>query len=310
MFFRSRGLLQIVLITLLVVGTTPLSANTPPSPSPFSGIDRLYSNVALYPVKSLSASSAIVVGLGGVGSWTVEALARSGVGTLTLIDLDDICTSNINRQIHATISTVGQFKATALKARVAAINPDCKVTTILDFITLDNLSEVLPLSLLSKCSVLVDCIDDARVKSSIISACRKANTPIITVGASGNLKDPTRVVTTDITKAGDDRLLKWVRKHLRKTHGYPKGPGNGVKNHHDPRPWGVEAVFSEERFEERGGVVSAGSGGLRRCDTGMGTACFATGTMGFVAASRAVDIIVGGERKRQTIKIEERATTL
>ena len=138
---------------------------------------------------------------------------------MTLVDLDDVCLSNVNRQSHALRSTLGQMKAHALRDRVSDINPECVVSCVLDFVAYDDVSAALPPAVLGRHDVLVDCVDDARCKAAILDECGRARLPVVTVGASGNRGDPTKIEAGDITKAKDDRLLFWVRKICRKEYG-------------------------------------------------------------------------------------------
>ncbi|GMH66335.1 hypothetical protein TrRE_jg12605 [Triparma retinervis] len=258
----------------------------------FGGVGRLYKGISA-PDQSLSnleKASVLVVGIGGVGSWVAEALCRSGVGSLALCDLDDVCVSNINRQVQATVPTVGQMKVDALSSHLLSINPDLRITKIMDFVTASNIDSVCDFS---PFTVVVDCIDDARDKAAIINKCQEMGTTVVTVGGGAGLRDPTLIAIKDITKAGDDKLLFWVRKHLRQKYGFPGGPKNGQKNNHRPKKWGVWAVSSEERSPPSETPLPPGPGGsLRRCDSSLGTAVFTTGALGFAAASKVVEMIV------------------
>lgn len=247
----------------------------------FGGIARLY---GLEGFARLQAAHIAVVGIGGVGSWTAEALARSAVGKITLIDLDEICATNINRQIHALTGTVGQMKVAAMAERIAAINPDCRVTLVEDFLTEETQDEYLA----SEFDVLVDCIDNVRSKAAILNACKRRKLPVITVGGAGGQIDPTQIRVADLAKVFQDPLISKVRSRLRKEFGFPKG---------EKAKFGIECVFSSEalRYPQADGTVcatkSAGIDGEAMkldCNSGFGAATMITGSFGFFAAARAI----------------------
>lgn len=197
----------------------------------FGGIARLYGAVAL--TRFLQAH-VCVIGVGGVGSWAVEALARSAIGNLTMIDLDNLAESNVNRQIHALTSTLGQAKVMALAARVAQINPYCRITEVEDFITVDNLEEMIG----GDCyDYVIDAIDNVRVKAALIAYCRKKGIALITIGGAGGQIDPTRIEIRDLARTEQEPLLAKVRKLLRSQYGFPRG---------DKSRFGIDAVFSTE----------------------------------------------------------------
>lgn len=195
----------------------------------FGGIQRLYGERAL---QVLRATHVVIVGVGGVGSWAVEALARSGVGRLTLIDMDHVAESNINRQLPALESTLGRAKVGVLADRIEEINPQCRVATIEDYISVDNMDSLLP-----GADWVMDCIDSARVKAALIAHCRRLGQAVITVGAAGGQTDPTRVRVSDLRRTEQDVLLARTRRQLRRCHGFPSNPR---------RSFGVPAVWSNE----------------------------------------------------------------
>jgi tRNA A37 threonylcarbamoyladenosine dehydratase len=251
-----------------------------------------------------------VVGLGGVGSWAAEALCRCGVGALVLVDADDVCASNANRQVMAGAGSVGRMKAEALAERLRDINPEVRVTAVLDFVTpataggyFDNnttttqhgglLKQHSPL--LQHAACVVDCVDCAEDKAALISCALAAGVPVVTAGGAANLRDPSKIRTTDLARARDDPLLQWTRRRLRRDYGFAKGPGDGEPNRHRPRKWGVPAVWSEEvpaGPPPAAGGGAAGGGSLRACDGRFGSAVFVTGSFGFAAAKAAIDILL------------------
>lgn len=267
----------------------------------FSGIARLYSKEGL---ARLRKAHVCVIGVGGVGSWAVEALARSGIGELTLVDLDDVCISNVNRQLPALDGELGKPKVEVLGRRVRAINPDCVVCERQAFFTRTNALEVLG----DDFDYVVDAIDSPSLKALLIASCRDMAIPVITTGGAGGRQDPTAVEITDLAHTSHDRLLQYVRRLLRRNHGFPRGD----------KKFGVECVVSREApvFATQDGSVcktrSANPDLRLDCDSGFGTACFVTGTFGFTAASRVVQRITAGlpkEEKRQKKPASVRAGT-
>ncbi|GJJ02945.1 tRNA threonylcarbamoyladenosine dehydratase [Duganella rhizosphaerae] len=246
----------------------------------FGGIARLYGERALARFRS---AHVCVVGTGGVGSWIVEALARSAIGQLTLIDLDNVAESNINRQIQALGSTVGQAKISALAERIADINPFCVVNQIEDFVTPDNLEQMLGAG---HYDFVVDAIDDVKAKAAMIAWCRQHTMPMILIGSAGGQTDPTQIAVRDLARTEQEPLLKKVRKVLRSQYGYPRG--EKTKFH-------VDAVFSMEplKFPETGEVCAVDgderAGGVTGLNcAGFGSAMVVTATFGMVAASQVL----------------------
>ena len=248
----------------------------------FSGIARLYSQGGL---EKLRAAQVCVVGLGGVGTWAAEALARSGIGALTLVDLDEICTTNINRQLHALTETVGRAKVAVMAERIRAINPDCRVTAEQKFFNAQTAAELLA----PKFDFVLDAIDDVANKVLLLVRCREINLPVITSGGAGGRRELTAVRVGDLSQASHDKLLAEVRRRLRQEHGFPAGQS----------AMGVPCVYSVERtlFPQADGTVcemrSAAEDGARlNCNGGLGSATFVTGAFGFAAAGFIVRKIV------------------
>jgi tRNA A37 threonylcarbamoyladenosine dehydratase len=243
----------------------------------FGGIGRLWGQDAL---QTLGRAHVAIIGIGGVGSWTAEALARSGVGTLSLVDLDDICITNTNRQIHAVTSDVGRPKVEAMAERVKNINPSCQVHAISDFFTKKSADSILG----GGFDFVVDAIDSARQKCFLIACCRERGIPIVTVGGAGGRRDPCKVEVTDINRSLNDILLKRVKKELRQKYGFPRGS----------RRWKIPCVFSSEFpvFPDAdGGVCEKPQEDVPvrlDCQEGYGSASFVTGAFGFAAASVVV----------------------
>lgn len=254
----------------------------------FGGIARLYGRAAL---ETLRQSHVLVVGLGGVGSWGVEGLARSGIGALTLVDLDEVCVSNVNRQLPALDTTVGRSKAEVLAERIRSINPDCQVTRIIDFFTAMNAHRLLtPTDGSAPFAGVLDAIDNVENKSCLIARCRERDLRVVSCGAAGGRRDATRVLVDDLSRVTHDRLLASVRKRLRQEHGFPR----------EGQPLGIDCVFSSEApvFPQADGSVceqaeppEPGGSGRLNCDRGLGSSVFVTGTFGFVAAGQIVKIL-------------------
>lgn len=252
----------------------------------FGGIKRLYGNKE---TEILWQSHVCVIGIGGVGSWAAEAIARTGISTITLIDLDDVCATNINRQIHALTGTVGESKIEAMAKRIKLINPDATVHLIDDFVTPENVAEYISKDF----DYVVDAIDSVRAKSALIAYCKRNKIPVITTGGAGGQTDPTKIEITDIAKTIQDPLMSKVRSQLRRDHNFSKNP---------KRKFGVECVYSTEQLvypNEDGSVChqkSTSEGTMKLdCNSGFGAVSMVTASFGFAAAARVVKKII--ERK-------------
>ena len=243
----------------------------------FGGLDRLYGSGSSV---RLAAGHACVVGIGGVGSWAAEALARSGVGRITLIDLDHVAESNINRQAQALGSTLGQAKVRAMAARIHDINPCCELTPVDDFLTPEN-----AFVLLEGVDAVIDATDNVHAKVAMAAWCRQQARALVMAGGAGGKTDPARIVVDDLSRTEQDPLLAKVRSRLRKEHGFPRDP---------KRKFGIEAVFSREPLSypaacapEEGGSAGRGPQGLA-C-AGYGSSVAVTASVGLFAAARALD---------------------
>jgi tRNA A37 threonylcarbamoyladenosine dehydratase len=268
----------------------------------FGGIARLYGQPAL---ERFRAAHVCVIGVGGVGSWIVEALARSAIGALTLIDLDNVAESNINRQIQALSSTIGQAKIDALAERIALINPYCKLTLVEDFIDPDNLGQMIGGR---GYDYVVDAIDNARAKAALVAYCRDQRIPLITIGGAGGQTDPTKIAVRDLAKTEQEPLLKRVRKLLRTNYGFPRGEKN---------KFNVDAVFSMEPLlmPESGAAcevdgAQAGVTGIN-C-AGFGSSVVVTASFGMVAAAHLLRKLAGSrvENRGQTTVSEKTGSDL
>ncbi|HET6801689.1 MAG TPA: tRNA threonylcarbamoyladenosine dehydratase [Casimicrobiaceae bacterium] len=255
----------------------------------FAGVTRLYGEAA---AERFRAAHAVVVGIGGVGSWAAEALARSAVGRLTLVDLDHVAESNTNRQIHALGDEYGKAKVDAMAERVRAINPACQVRAIDEFASVDNAA-----ALVEGADVVVDCIDQVIAKAALIAAARAAGVAIVTCGAAGGRFDPTRVRCDDLARLSGDPLLAKVRHKLRRDHGFPRDD-SGKR----PARFGVTGVYSDEPLQRPAPVCDADgrpvAGAALAC-AGYGSSVVVTAGMGFVAAGQALALLSATVRGRR-----------
>jgi len=250
----------------------------------FGGIARLYGKGGL---EKLRAAHVGVVGVGGVGTWAAEALARSGIGAITLVDLDEVCVTNINRQLHALTETVGRAKVEAMAERIRAINPGCRVTAEQKFFNEQTAEELLA----PKYDFVLDAIDDVTNKILLLVRCREKSLPVIACGGAGGRRELTAVRVGDLSQASHDKLLAEVRRKLRQEHGFPNGHS----------AMDLPCVYSVERtvYPQADGSVcemrSAAEDGTRlNCNGGLGSATFVTGAFGFAAAGFIVRKIAEG----------------
>lgn len=247
----------------------------------FGGIARLYGERGL---ARLSAAHICVVGLGGVGSWVAESLARSAVGAITLIDMDVVSESNINRQLVALESEFGRDKTLVMADRIEQINPACKVHIVDEFVGEANLVELIQ----PNYDFVVDCIDDFRTKAALINHCRTLKIKVLTTGGAGGQIDPSKIQQCDLSRTKQDVLLAKTRKLLRQEYGFARNP---------KRSFGVPCVYSDEQI-----IYPDGQGGLSpqkppvdldnvvssnalNCAGGMGSITHVTGTFAFHASA-------------------------
>ena len=251
----------------------------------FAGIDRLYGNGS---AQRLSSRHVCVVGLGGVGSWAVEALARSAVGRLTLIDADEVCLSNTNRQLHALDGQFGRGKAQVLAERCLAINPKMEVAAVASFLTPANLPDLLDRGY----DLVLDACDSFRSKVELIAWCRRRKLAQVVVGSAGGRTDATQVRVRDLSRTEHDALLALVRKKLRAEFGFPKNAA---------RYFSVPAVYSLEnvRYPQADGSVCGTRPALGPdaalkldCGAGLGAATHVTGTFAFAAVGKSLELLL------------------
>lgn len=251
----------------------------------FAGVDRLYGRGAVARFRDCRVA---VVGMGGVGSWAVEALARSGIGHLSLIDADDLCVSNTNRQLPALEGQYGRAKVEAMAERCRAINPAIQVDPIASFLTPSNLDALLDRGF----DLVLDACDSFRSKVELIAWCRRRKRPVIVVGSAGGRLDPTLVRVRDLSRTEHDAMLALIRKKLRGEFNFPKNPG---------RYFGVSAIYSLEnvQYPQPDGSVCGlrpkldGEAALKLdCGAGLGAATHITGAFAFAAVGRALELLL------------------
>lgn len=259
-------------------GESYLGAVTKNYEARFGGVKRLF---GAHGQECLGRAHVCVVGVGGVGSWAVEALARTGIGALTLVDFDEICISNVNRQLHAVTGEFGKPKVTVLSERVRLIQPDCEVRPLQTQFMESTAGAILAASY----DAVLDAIDRPRLKAVLIAGCRERGLNIVSAGGAGGRRDPTHICVEDLACVTHDRLLQVTRTTLRADHGFPRGP---------KKKFGVRCVYSPEAqvFPAKDGSVcptpETGVNLRLDCRSGYGTACFVTGAFGFVAAAEIV----------------------
>lgn len=254
----------------------------------FGGIARLYGQEGLL---RLQQAHVAVIGIGGVGSWAAEALARSGVGEISLFDLDDICVTNTNRQAHTLTTTVGQMKVEVMAQRLRHINPNIVVHENTDFVTQDTLAEYIHDDL----DFVVDCIDSMKAKAALLAWCKRRKIGVVTTGGAGGQIDPTKITIADLNKTYNDPLAARLRATLKREYGFTRTPNKNFS---------IPCVFSTEQLrypKADGGVCFdkgfVGEGVKLDCAGGFGAVMTVTATFGMVAASRAIDRLVAGVRR-------------
>lgn len=252
----------------------------------FGGVSRLYGEAGL---AKLQAAHICVIGIGGVGSWAAEALARNAVGTITLIDLDNIAESNVNRQLHAVDGAFGKAKVSAMRARIHSINPFAKVHEIEDFVTIENVAEMLNKNF----DGVIDCIDDAKAKMAIAAYCKTHNIPFVTTGGAGGRLDPTRIRQADLSQVNGDRLLAKVRNGLRRDYAFPKA--QEVKGKAKPKVslFGISAIYSDEQVIQPDRTCETDAQAVTGLNcAGYGSSVCVTAPFGFAAAAALLSKIL------------------
>lgn len=238
----------------------------------FSAIHRLYGSAGFDRIR---AAHAVIVGIGGVGSWAAESLARSGVGRITLIDMDVVAVSNLNRQAHATFMNIGRNKVDAMSERILSFAPDCRVNLIDDFVSTDNVTTIIP----TDATFVIDAIDKVNAKAALVAHCRTLGLPVYVCGGSGGKTDATKLVASDLAFTEHDALLAKLRLTLRRQYGFPRGD----------KKFRVTVVYCSQRQAEAPEDAGAGLA----C-AGYGSAMHMTASMGLMAAGCALNALAAG----------------
>lgn len=247
----------------------------------FQAIQNLYGITGFHKIQN---SNFLIVGIGGIGSWISEMLIRSGALNLTLVDLDDICISNINRQVHALNHTVGKSKIDEMKKRLQQINPECQINCVHDFFSESTKDEILKYHF----DFVFDAIDSHKSKCILISECKRRKIPIICSGGAGGKFDPTKIQIKDLSKTINDQLLYWVRKTLRKHYNFSP---------FKEKPFNIPAVFSTElpltnpNSEIKNNappILKMNKTHSLNCSAGFGSAGFVTASFANAAVSYAL----------------------
>lgn len=248
----------------------------------FGGIIRLYGTRI---TQKLARAHVLVIGIGGVGSWVAESLARSGIGEISLMDLDDICVTNTNRQVHAIQSQIGHSKVSATAARLKDINPEINVHLLEDFLDKDNIDQYIQ----QHHTLVIDAIDSSMTKSALIAYCKRQKIPIITIGSSGGKKDPSKITYGDLSKTHNDPLMAKVRNNLRRNFGFSRNP---------KRVFSIETIYSTEQmtYPDNTGETCQHRGFIQGgekldCSGGYGAASMVTASFGLLASARAIEKI-------------------
>ncbi|PJO77768.1 tRNA threonylcarbamoyladenosine dehydratase [Neisseria brasiliensis] len=247
----------------------------------FGGIARLYGDSAL---QRFHQAHVCVVGVGGVGSWAVEALARSGIGRLTLIDLDNVAESNVNRQLHALTDDFGKAKVSALHERILQINPACQVVEIEDFVTEENLPDLFS----DGFDFVIVAIDQVRVKAAMAAYFVQHKQPFILSGGAGGQKNPALIQTADLSKVTHDPLLANLRYTLRKRYGFSRNTADKMR---------VPCVYSTENITppQSGDACAADAAPQGLSCAGYGASMLVTASFGLYCAQAAIGHIAGGK---------------
>ena len=248
----------------------------------FGGVARLYGQDGLLKLQSLHVC---IIGIGGVGSWAAEAVARNAIGTITLIDLDNIAESNVNRQLHALDGIFGKAKVTAMAERIKLINPLAEVIEVEDFITVDNVATLLS----EQYDGVIDCIDDAKAKAAIANFCIANNIPLVVTGAAGGRLDATLIKHADLSQVTHDKLLAKVRNLLRRD--YEFLAGNSVKS--KSSKLGITCVYSDEEVVQPQQICSTDHHPITGLNcAGYGSSVCVTAPFGFIAAGELLKKIL------------------
>ena len=238
----------------------------------FGGLLRLYGKAGFARIRS---AHAVIVGIGGVGSWAAESLARSGVGQMTLIDMDVVAASNLNRQSQATLANLGRNKVIAMRERILSFAPDCVVDLIDDFVSTDNVTTIVP----SDATFVIDAIDKVNAKAGLVAHCKTRGLPIYVCGGSGGKTDVAKLVVSDLAFTEHDALLAKLRLTLRRQYGFPRGD----------KKFKITVIYCSQKQ-----LDAAEDGGAGLNCAGYGSAMHMTASIGLMAAGRALTAVAQG----------------
>lgn len=244
----------------------------------FQAVERIYGDNA---IALLNQKNILIIGLGGVGSWALETIVRSGIGKVTIVDLDEVCISNTNRQLQALSSTIGMSKVSVLKSRARDINPDCHINAIEDFYTPTNSNEILK----DKFDYIIDCIDSVQSKAHLIFTARELKLPIISVGGAGGKKDFSQIRIDDLNRSYNDKLLMQLRKKLKKDYGFTK---------FSKKKFNIPCIFSPEDVIIQETNVQNFKG--RNCQNSLGSLMHVTAIFGIKAAGYVINSFFNDEK--------------
>lgn len=256
----------------------------------FGGLERLYGPGSTARIRG---GHVVIAGIGGVGSWCAEALARCGVGRLTLIDLDHVAESNVNRQVHALDSTLGQSKVVAMAQRIRDINPECVLRLEDDFVAPDNVHDIVP----QDADMVIDCTDQAAAKIALILQARQRRQALVTCGGAGGKTSPLALRSGDLSQALNDALLAKLRNTLRRNHGFPKAADAAGKVRRRVPRMMVRALWFDQPA-----ILPAAWASPAEADAapqglscaGYGSVVMVTAAMGLAAADEAVHWLLHG----------------
>lgn len=254
----------------------------------FGGIARLVGRKAW---QQLRQARVAVIGIGGVGSWSAEALVRSGIEKISLIDLDEVCITNTNRQLHTLHGEIGRAKVSVMAERLKAINPAAEIQAIQDFFTAETSSQLLEPGY----DLIIDAIDSTRNKCLLIASCRERGIPLVSVGGSGGRCDPSQIRIADLSASTHDALLRQTRRRLRQHYDFPSEGSLGV-----PTVFSLEDPVFPGQDGEVCTVRDPNTKARLDCEGGYGSASFVTGSFGFAAASAGIRLYLEHQRQKSS----------
>ena len=262
----------------------------------FDRMGRLVGDDAM---KRLMSAHVMIIGLGGVGSWAAESIVRSGVGKVTIVDFDEICITNFNRQLHALQGLVGEKKAEVLADRLQKINPQAKIQPLVRFYTRDFAQEIIGVGTSDQPDFVIDAIDSITSKCHLLSFCKSNGIPVVSSTGSGGRLDPTAIRISDLADTQLDPLARDVRRILREKYDFPKTGPFGISAIYSPEPVTAPHELTYDNGKGFRCVCPQGADGPFTCDNRnliMGNASFVTGAFGLAAASVAIRALIDSQQ--------------